>query len=262
MRELVAAGEPLNPEVIEKVRDAWGITVRDGYGQTETTAQVGNPPGQRVKLGSMGRPLPGYSIVLVDPATGEVGDDGEVCVELSPRPVGVMVGYAGDPELTTEATSGGVYHTGDVASRDEDGYLTYVGRADDVFKASDYRISPFELESVLVEHPAVAEAAVVPVARPGARGGAQGLRHAGRGARAVAGDRVRHPAARPPPPGALQAGAAARVRRRRPRPAEDDLRQDPPGRAAHGRGRPGRRRRGRQRRGAFSETDFPELAEG
>ncbi|MBA2738321.1 MAG: AMP-binding protein [Nocardioidaceae bacterium] len=166
LRELVAAGEPLNPEVIDQVRQAWGLTVRDGFGQTETTAQVGNAPGQRVKPGSMGRPLPGYEIVLVDLLTGEVGDDGEVCVELSPRPLAVMTGYLGDEELTAEAMRGGVYHTGDVASRDDDGYLTYIGRADDVFKASDYRVSPFELESVLVEHPAVAEAAVVPSPDP------------------------------------------------------------------------------------------------
>ncbi|MBA2640160.1 MAG: AMP-binding protein [Nocardioidaceae bacterium] len=166
VRELLAAGEPLNAEVIEQVRAAWGSTVRDGFGQTETTAQVGNAPGQPVKAGSMGRPLPGYSIVLVDPVTGEIGDDGEICVEMSPRPVGVMTGYAGDTDLSSEAMRGGVYHTGDVASRDRDGYLTYVGRSDDVFKASDYRISPFELESVLVEHPAVAEAAVVPSPDP------------------------------------------------------------------------------------------------
>ncbi len=162
LRELVAAGEPLNPEVIEQVQRAWGLAVRDGFGQTETTAQVGNTPGQTLKAGSMGRALPGYEIVLVDPVTGEGGDDGEICVELSPRPLGVMTGYAGDDDLTAAAMRGGVYHTGDVASRDADGYLTYIGRADDVFKASDYRISPFELESVLVEHPAVAEAAVVP----------------------------------------------------------------------------------------------------
>ncbi len=166
LREVVAAGEPLNAEVIEQVRAAWGMTVRDGFGQTETTALVGNSPGQPVKPGSMGRQLPGYEIALVDPVSGEHGDDGEVCVEMRPRPLGVMVGYAGDDELTGEAMRGGVYHTGDVASRDADGYLTYVGRADDVFKASDYRISPFELESVLVEHPAVAEAAVVPSPDP------------------------------------------------------------------------------------------------
>ncbi len=165
-RELVAAGEPLNAEVIEQVRKAWGITVRDGFGQTETTALVGNAPGQPVKPGSMGRALPGYSIVLVDPLSGEVGEDGEICVEMSPRPVGVTTGYADDDERTAEAMEHGVYHTGDVASRDDEGYLTYVGRSDDVFKASDYRISPFELESVLVEHPAVAEAAVVPSPDP------------------------------------------------------------------------------------------------
>jgi acetyl-CoA synthetase len=166
IRECISAGEPLNPEVIEQVRNAWGITIRDGYGQTETTAQIGNPPGQPVKLGSMGRPLPGYSIVLVDPTTDEVGDDGEICIELAPPPVPLMRGYRDAKDLTDEAMRGGYYHTGDVASRDEDGYITYVGRSDDVFKASDYRISPFELESVLIEHPAVAEAAVVPSPDP------------------------------------------------------------------------------------------------
>ncbi|MEU0089923.1 AMP-binding protein [Kribbella sp. NPDC006257] len=166
IRECISAGEPLNPEVIEQVRNAWDITIRDGYGQTETTAQIGNPPGQPVKLGSMGRPLPGYSIALVDPTTDEVGDDGEICIELAPPPVPLMRGYRDAKEMTDEAMRGGFYHTGDVASRDEDGYITYVGRSDDVFKASDYRISPFELESVLIEHPAVAEAAVVPSPDP------------------------------------------------------------------------------------------------
>ncbi len=165
LRECVGAGEPLNPEVIEQVARAWGITVRDGYGQTETTCQVGNSPGQRVKLGSMGRPLPGYVVSLVDPVTGHVETDGEICLELARRPLGLMTGYE-DERRTSEAMRGGFYHTGDVASVDEDGYLTYVGRADDVFKASDYRISPFELESVLIEHPAVAEAAVVPSPDP------------------------------------------------------------------------------------------------
>src|SRR6516164_4186060 len=166
LRECVAAGEPLNPEVIEQVRRAWDITVRDGYGQTETTAQVGNTPGQPVKLGSMGRPLPGYPVVLVDPVTSAPGAEGELCLDLAHRPLGLMTGYKGDPERDAAAMSGGYYHTGDVASRDEDGYLTYVGRTDDVFKASDYRISPFELESVLIEHEAVAEAAVVPSPDP------------------------------------------------------------------------------------------------
>ena len=166
IRSCVAAGEPLNPEVIEQVRAAWGITVRDGYGQTETTAQIGNPPGQALKLGSMGRPLPGYTIVLVDPVTEECGDEGEICIDLASRPISLMVGYRDSEERTAEAMHGGAYHTGDVASRDADGYITYVGRTDDVFKASDYRISPFELESVLLEHEAVAEAAVVPSPDP------------------------------------------------------------------------------------------------
>jgi acetyl-CoA synthetase len=169
LREMVGAGEPLNPEVIQQVQDGLGIVIRDGFGQTETTAQVGNSPGQEVVPGSMGRTLPGYDVVLLDPATGEerLGDgaEGEICLRLSGpggRPVGLMVAYQGDDERTLESMRDGVYHTGDVASRDARGYITYVGRADDVFKASDYRISPFELESVLIEHPAVAEAAVVP----------------------------------------------------------------------------------------------------
>jgi acetyl-CoA synthetase len=166
MRELAAAGEPLNPEVIERVRSAWGITIRDGYGQTETTAQIGNPPGAPVHEGSMGRPLPGYEVALVDPVSGEEGDEGEIALPLSRRPLGLMAGYRDADELNAEAMRRGYYHTGDVARRGADGYITYVGRSDDVFKASDYRISPFELESVLLEHPAVAEAAVVPSPDP------------------------------------------------------------------------------------------------
>ena len=169
LREVLAAGEPLNPEVIEQVRRAWGVTIRDGFGQTETTAQVGNTPGQPVKPGSMGRPLPGYPVRLVDPLTdqpAEPGKEGEICLDLSQRPLGLMVGYRDDPERTAEAMRAGWYHTGDVATQDDEGYITYVGRTDDVFKASDYRISPFELESVLIEHEAVAEAAVVPSPDP------------------------------------------------------------------------------------------------
>ena len=166
VRELVSAGEPLNPEVIEQVRAAWGITVRDGYGQTETTAQIGNSPMQPVQLGSMGRPLPGYAVTLLDVITGEPADEGEISLDLADRPMGLMTGYLDDPQRTDEVMRDGYYHTGDVAARAEDGYITYVGRADDVFKASDYRISPFELESVLIEHEAVAEAAVVPAPDP------------------------------------------------------------------------------------------------
>jgi acetyl-CoA synthetase len=165
LREVVGAGEPLNPEVIDQVKTAWGLTIRDGFGQTETTAQIGNPPGHLLKPGSMGRPLPGYSVALVA-ADGSVGDEGEICLDLGRRPVGLMQSYLDDPAKTAEVMRDGYYHTGDVASRDSEGYLTYVGRLDDVFKSSDYRISPFELESVLIEHAAVAEAAVVPSPDP------------------------------------------------------------------------------------------------
>lgn len=165
-REAVAAGEPLNPEVIEQVRRDWGVTIRDGFGQTETAVQVANTPGQGLKTGSMGRPTPGFAVALLDPVTGQPADEGEISLDLSAHPVGLMAGYAGDPERTAEAMAGGYYRTGDIGARDAEGYITYVGRADDVFKASDYKISPFELESALLEHEAVAEAAVVPAPDP------------------------------------------------------------------------------------------------
>ncbi len=181
LNEVIGAGEPLNPEVIERVRAAWGLTLRDGYGQTESTCMVGNPPGLAVRAGSMGQPMPGYHMVLLDPEDRE-SDEGELAVTLQPaptgstaqtarsalresppgRPVGLMAGYDGDAQRTAAALAGSHYRTSDVARRDADGYYWYVGRADDVFKASDYRISPFELESALLEHPLVAEAAVVP----------------------------------------------------------------------------------------------------
>jgi acetyl-CoA synthetase len=164
LREVLGAGEPLNPEVIDQVQAAWGLTIRDFYGQTETCAQVGNPPGQPIKPGSMGRPLPGFQTLLLDPDDHEA-EEGELSLSLNPRPAGLMRGYQQD-DGSIAGLTGSAYRTGDVASRDADGYLTYVGRADDVFKASDYRISPFELESVLIEHPAVAEAAVVPAPDP------------------------------------------------------------------------------------------------
>ncbi|MBK8174531.1 MAG: AMP-binding protein [Rhodospirillales bacterium] len=165
LREVIGAGEPLNPEIIDQVRRAWGLTLRDGYGQTETTAQIGNSPGQVLKPGSMGRPMPGYRVALLDPDGNEAAE-GEISLAVDPRPTGLMIGYKDDPEKTAEVSRGGYYRTGDVAARDGDGYITYIGRTDDVFKASDYRISPFELESVLIEHEAVAEAAVVPSPDP------------------------------------------------------------------------------------------------
>jgi acetyl-CoA synthetase len=162
LREILGAGEPLNPDVIAQVERAWGLTIRDGFGQTETTLAVGNTSGQPVKAGSMGRPMPGVPVVLIDPLSGELAEEGEICLDLGAGPVNLMTGYLGDPERNAAVMAGGYYHTGDVARRDDDGYITYIGRTDDVFKSSDYKVSPFELESVLIEHPAVVEAAVVP----------------------------------------------------------------------------------------------------
>lgn len=165
LREIVGAGEPLNPEIIERVRHAWDIAIRDGYGQTETTCQIGNSPGQPVVAGAMGRPLPGYRVELVDPDDQPVSE-GEIALSLAHRPLGLMTGYANNAKATEQAMRNGYYHTSDVALRRDDGYFVYVGRADDVFKSSDYRLSPFELESVLIEHEAIAEAAVVPSPDP------------------------------------------------------------------------------------------------
>ena len=165
LREVCGAGEPLNPEVIDQVRNAWGLTIRDGYGQTETTALAGNSPGQEVKVGSMGRPLPGYRVQITD-IDGHVATEGEVTLLLgADRPAGLMQGYQGDDGKLSGA-DGALYRSGDVVFADEEGYLTFVGRSDDVFKSSDYRISPFELESILLEHEKVAEAAVVPSPDP------------------------------------------------------------------------------------------------
>jgi acetyl-CoA synthetase len=165
LREVCGAGEPLNPEVIDQVRTAWGLTIRDGYGQTETTALAGNSPGQKVKVGSMGRPMPGYRVRITD-ADGRAAKEGEVSLLLgADRPAGLMQGYQGD-DGKLSGVDGDLYRSGDVVFADDEGYLTFVGRSDDVFKSSDYRISPFELESVLLEHESVAEAAVVPCPDP------------------------------------------------------------------------------------------------
>lgn len=165
LRELVSSGEPLDPDIVGHVHKRWGLFVRDGYSQTETTAMIGNTPGQKVKPGSMGRPLPGYRVALLDP-DGRETDEGEIAIKADPRPAGLMLGYQDEWKKTIDPLSGEYYRTGDMAARDDQGYLTYVGRGDDVFKSSEYRISPFELESVLSEHEAVAEAAVVPSPEP------------------------------------------------------------------------------------------------
>jgi acetyl-CoA synthetase len=172
LREIVGAGEPLNPEIIERVRTAWGVTIRDGYGQTETTCVIANSPGQPVVPGSMGRPMPGYRVTLIGP-DGQPADEGELALVLessgigdSHLPLGLMSGYANNAEATRHAMRDKRYRTSDIAQQRPDGYYVYVGRADDVFKSSDYRLSPFELESVLIEHEAIAEAAVVPSPDP------------------------------------------------------------------------------------------------
>ncbi|QHF21756.1 AMP-binding protein [Rathayibacter sp. VKM Ac-2762] len=162
LTEILSAGEPLNPEVIATVEREWGLTIRDGYGQTETTAIIANPPGAPVVPGAMGRALPGVAIALVDPLTGEPASTGEICLDLSVEPVNLMSGYLGDEDRTERARADGYFHTGDVAVRAVDGTITFVGRTDDIFKSSDFKISPFEVESVLLQHPAVAESAVVP----------------------------------------------------------------------------------------------------
>jgi len=168
LRDVMSAGEPLNPELYYWFKEATGREIRDFYGQTETTAMIANPPwwkGGKIKPGSFGKPTFMYDIVLVDDEGNEIttpGEVGHIVVRLTRwRPIGLMKEYLGSPEKMAEAFRGGYYWTGDKAYFDEDGYWWFVGRADDVIKSSDYRIGPFEVESALVEHPAVAEAAVV-----------------------------------------------------------------------------------------------------
>jgi acyl-coenzyme A synthetase/AMP-(fatty) acid ligase len=169
LRHSVAAGEPLNPEVIRVWKEATGQTILDGYGQTETCNIVANYPCLDVRPGSMGKPTPGWDVDVVDDE-GTVlpdGEEGHIAVRVSPeRPVGLFTGYWRDDEATARAFSGDWYYTGDRAIRDDDGYLWFVGRSDDVIISASYRIGPFEVESALVEHPAVAEAAVVGKADP------------------------------------------------------------------------------------------------
>jgi acetyl-CoA synthetase len=163
-RECVSAGEPLNPEVIDAWRKGTGVTLRDGYGQTESTLMIANMPGQEIKAGSVGWPSFLYDVRVVDEhgAEAKTGKEGNIAVYLPSHPLGLFAGYLGaSPEVTAKAFRGDWYFTGDRAYRDADGRFWFVGRADDVIKSSDYRIGPFEVESVLAEHPAVAEAAVI-----------------------------------------------------------------------------------------------------
>ncbi len=165
LRHCTSAGEPLNPEVIREWQDGTGgLMIYDGYGQTETTCLVANYRSLEVRPGSMGRPVPGYDVTVVDDHGQPVsaGEVGNVVVRFEPeRPVGMFSGYHNNPEATEEAFRSPFYYTGDKAATDEDGYFWFEGRSDDVITSSAYRIGPFEVESVLVEHPAVMEAAVV-----------------------------------------------------------------------------------------------------
>jgi acetyl-CoA synthetase/medium-chain acyl-CoA synthetase len=164
LRHCVAAGEPLNPEVIDTWREATGITVRDGYGQTETVLLCGNFPCMEIKAGSMGKPAPGFDLAVVD-QDGEIvapDEEGDIAVRVRPhRPVGLFKEYRNAVEATQAAFRGDWYVTGDRAFVDEAGYFWFVGRADDVIITSGYRIGPFEVESILLEHDAVVESAVV-----------------------------------------------------------------------------------------------------
>jgi len=161
LRHVVAAGEPLNPEVIEVWKEATGTTIYDGYGQTETIIAVCNHPSVPVRPGSMGKPMPGHEIAIVDPEGRELPADEEGEIAIKGHPPSLFLGYWKEPALTAGTRRGAWYVTGDKACRDADGYYWFVGRADDVIISAGYRIGPFEVESALVEHPAVVEAAVV-----------------------------------------------------------------------------------------------------
>jgi acetyl-CoA synthetase/medium-chain acyl-CoA synthetase len=164
LRHCVGAGEPLNPEIIEVWENATGLKIRDGYGQTESVVLAATFPPLEVRPGSMGKPTPGFDVRVIDDEGNEVprGKEGDIAVRVKPnRPVGLFKEYWKNPEKTAASYRGDFYITGDRAIQDEDGYLWFVGRADDVILASGYRIGPFEVESALIEHPAVAESAVV-----------------------------------------------------------------------------------------------------
>lgn len=169
LKYITTAGEALNPEVYNQLKAATGLSIMEGFGQTETTLTIANLVGTTPKLGSMGKPTPIYKMLLVDHDGNEVpvGEAGEICIDISKeRPYGLFREYYGNAEETAVAMHDGLYHTGDMAWRDEDGYMFFVGRTDDIIKSSGYRIGPFEIESVLMEHPSVTECAVTGVPDP------------------------------------------------------------------------------------------------
>ncbi|HBN6702697.1 TPA: AMP-binding protein [Elizabethkingia anophelis] len=164
LRQCVAAGEPLNPEVIEQWKSGTGIVIRDGFGQTETSCIVGNLPGNIIKFGSMGKPTFMYNVVIADENGNEqpLHEEGNICIKMNKVDMnGVFKGYLYAKDKEEQVFKHGLYYTGDKAYKDEDGYIWFIGRDDDVIKASDYRIGPFEVESILIEHEAVLESAVV-----------------------------------------------------------------------------------------------------
>ena len=163
LRRCVSAGEPLNPEVVRVWQAGTGLPIAEGYGQTETVCCIGTYRGMKIKPGSMGRPAPGWHIELHDEEGNQVprGEQGRIAIKLDPRPVGLFVEYLNNPEANAESFVNGFYYTGDKACMDDDGYFWFVGRDDDIIKSAGYRIGPFEVESALIEHPAVAESAVV-----------------------------------------------------------------------------------------------------
>jgi len=164
LRHCVGAGEPLNPEIIDTWKAATGLTIRDGYGQTETGILCGNFHFIEPKFGSMGKPAPGIQLSIIDDAGQEVANnsEGDIAVKIAPeKPQGLFKEYRNDPERTADTRRGDWYITGDRAYVDDEGYFWFVSRADDVILSAGYRIGPFEVESALIEHPAVAESAVV-----------------------------------------------------------------------------------------------------
>ena len=228
-----SAGEPLNPEVIRWFREQYGITVLDYYGLTESYPLCGNFPAVEVREGSMGRPMPGWDVEILDEDEQPVpvGERGEICLRARSNPH-YPIGYWNRPEDTEEVFGGDWFHTKDAAQLDEDGYVWYAGRADDVIISAGYRIGPFEVESACVEHPAVQGGRRGRLTRPQARRHREGVHRARRGPRAERRARRRDQEVRPRAPLGLRLPARDRVRGR---PAQDADRQDPPGRAARGR---------------------------
>ena len=169
LKYATTAGEALNAEVYNKFKEYTGLSLMEGFGQTETVLLIGNPKGSVSRSGSMGKAMPMFNVIIADPQGNEcpAGTTGEICVKLHEGVNnGLFKGYYNNEEANEKAFEYGLYHTGDTAYKDEDGYFWYVGRIDDVIKSSGYRIGPFEIESILMEHPAVLEVAITAAPDP------------------------------------------------------------------------------------------------